>query len=894
MAGAAGGIQVGSGILSVKLDFPDLGRASAGVGAALGKAGQGLGKGIGDVLKGSAPAFRGIGAAIGTSLRGAAPAIKGVGEALGKAGQGVGMGVGSSLRGSAPAIRAVGGALNQSARGFGSGLGQATRGVGAALGQSTRGFGAGLGSVLRGTAAPINAIGNSLGRAARGFGAGLNSTLRGVSSLVTSVSGALTAPFKLLTGGGGLMALLGGGAAAGGVGFIAKEAMGLETSMVRLGRVTGLEGDKLKGLGDQLKEMAATMPGTDLSRIFGIATMGGKLGIEGPALAMFTRDLAKMSVVLEDIPLDEATERMARLLNLFHRGPGDALGLASALNALDMASTASARDILQMSTNMSGMAADLKLTLPQVMALATAMREAGIEPGTGGTAMSQLLQGFTGRREAGLAKLTGLDKSTFRNMVDTKPFEALKTVFNSLNQMDPRARAKTLEELHFTGQRTAGTFRQLMQTFERLSRFEEEANRQFESGTSITKGYGAASATAEAQLGQLWNNIKLVAAELGEGLLPVIKGASTGMVALAGDVRKALEANKDTIAGWGNRVGQVLDYVGTAWRNHRLFVDYALLFMREKWEQTVEVFDRFGKKLSDNFGWAMRSLRKIAENTIPGLVNFLGDLAAQIGTNFIEQMKFAIHTGAPKLAGFLGITGSNVKPVEPKFGLLGKPLAGLEAPPGFGGMLKGLPNRAEELAILEGDIRDARKAMDREVAARRQMADAEEDAARRQARVHGLMGRVLGEREGPVARGMGMRERFRQEQAAANRMLGGPGVEATRRMREQRRIRARMRAARFGPPKPPVARKFDAKAEAKRRAAIEAGGAAARAAEARRQAAIAQGRAFEEKKKAETEAPAKALADAINKFGEEQIEAIIGLLGKIARNGDGGAIFGGP
>jgi TP901 family phage tail tape measure protein len=688
--------------------------------------------------------------------------------------------------------------------------------------------------------------------------------------------------------------LAAGGAAVGGLAFAAKQAMTLENSMIRLGRVTGLEGDKLKDLGEQFKGMATSMPGVSLEKAFGIGTAGAKLGIEGSALAMFTRDVAKMSVVLEDIPVDELTERMAGLLNIFHRGPADALGLASALNTLDMQSVASARDILQMSTNMSGMAADLKLTIPQVLALATAMRDARIEPGTGGTAMSQMLQGFTGRREAGLVKLTGLDKASFRNMVDTKPFEALKAVFNSLNQMDPRARSKALEELHFTGQRTAGTFRQLMQTFERLSKYEADANAQFASGESVTKGYGAASASAEKQLELLWENIKVVAAELGTGLIPIIKGASKGLVDLATDVRTILKVNETSIIAWGDRVGEVIGYVGLVWRKFPLFVDYALGYATEKWEQTVEVFDRFGKKLSDNFGWAMRSLRKIAENTIPGLVDFLGDLGGQIGKNFIEQMKFNIHVGAPTLAGWLGIKKSDVKPVVPNFALLGKPLAGLEAAPGVGGMFKGLPNRAEELAILEGDIRDARKAMDREVAARRQMAEAEEDAARRQARVHDLMERVLGEREGPVARGMGMRERFRQEQAAANRMLGGPGVEATRRMREQRRIRARMGAARFGPPKPPAARKFDAKAEAKRRAAIEAGGAAARVAEARRRAAIAQGRAFEEEKKAETEAPAKALADAIDKFGEDQIKTIIGLLGKIARNGDAGAIFGGP
>jgi TP901 family phage tail tape measure protein len=789
---AGGGIKVGTGVVDIELKFPELGKAAQGVGAALDKASRGAGKGLSDALKGSAPAIRAMGGAFDQSARG------------------LGKGMADAFRGSAPAIKSVGSALNQSAKGFGSGLSsasrgvgsalfQTTRGVGAGLGQAAKGFGTGLGAAMRGTGSAINSIGTGLGRAARGLGAGINSTLRGVSSLLSTA----LSPLKMLTGGfggGGLMALLGGGAAVGGAlggaGLVAKQAMDMEDRMVRLGRVTGLEGEKLKSLGDQFREMATTMPGTNLEKLFGIGTAGAKLGIQGPALAMFTRDVAKMSAVMEDIPVDELTERMTGLLNLFHRGPSDALGLASALNALDMQSIASARDIMQTSTSMSGMASTLKgITLPQILALATAMRDAKIEPGTGGTAMSQLLQGFTGRREAGLAKLTGLDKSTFRNMVDTKPFEALKAVFGALNQMDPRARTKALEELHFTGQKTSGTFSQLMQTFERVAKYEGVATAQFASGASITEGYGKTAGRARAQLDLLWNSVETVGAKLGEGLLPIIKGASKGLTDLATDVGAFLKANEGSIAAWGDRVGEALTYVGLAWRKFPLFVDYALGYATEKWEQFIEVASRFGSKLSDNFGWAMRSLRKIIENTTPGLVNFLGDLGGQIGKNFIEQMKFNIHIGAPTLAGWLGIKKSDVKPVVPNFALLNDPLKEIKAAPGFGGMFKGLPNRAEELAILEGDIRDARKEMDRELAARRAMANGMEDAARRQARVHDLMGRVLGEREAARAAPVGMGERLRQARANMNRMLGGPAAAAAAGRRRARNLAIQARKA---------------------------------------------------------------------------------------------------
>jgi TP901 family phage tail tape measure protein len=617
--------------------------------------------------------------------------------------------------------------------------------------------------------------------------------------------------------------LAAGGAAVGGLAFAAKEAMGMETMMVRLGRATGLEGDKLKGLGDQFKTMAGSMPGTDLSKIFGIGTFAAKLGIEGPALAMFTRDVAKMSVVMEDIPIDELTTKMARLLNLFKRSPSDVLGLGSALNALDISSTASARDILDMTTRMGGMAATMKMTLPQTMALATAMREAGIEVGTGGTAMQQLIGRMAGKDAGRFAKIAGMDRGSFANLVDTAPMKALEAFFGRLQKMSPREAIKALESVNFVGARTRGTFLQLTQTFDRLAKLEGQANKEFATGGSILKSYGLVSATTDAQLSLLWNNLKLVAVALGDGLLPIIKGASRGFADLAKDVKASLEANRGTIIAWGEMVGKALDLVGLAWREFPLFVDYGVTLATEKWEQFVHIVQQFDEQFMANVNAVGRNFVQFIDNLFSSIGDAIDDFFKQLGPNLAAHMHNAAQAmsaaiagspilklmeiiGGPGTAAAIQAAAATPKVQAPGFqmkpGLFGanRLFGGMEAPPGFnmGGMVAGMPNRGAELANIEGKIAAARE---RQVQAGRALIanqDALDARARAGARLN-MAAAAAGRIQAFGARGQGAapnaRQMFNMQRRRMNAMLGGPGAAAAAARRRARNLAIQGRKA---------------------------------------------------------------------------------------------------
>lgn len=688
----AGGVSIGTGFLDIELKFPDLGRASAGAGAAVGKAIQGAGAGLGKALQGAAPAIRALG-----------PALQG-------AFSGAGRGIGAALKGSAPAITSTGTALEKAFRGAGRGLGETTAGLGKglgsaiagtgapiksmgqALGSTSAGFGRGLGAAIKGTGSPITAMGTSFGRAVSGLGKGLKSVMEGANGLLKTALSPLT---SLMGGGGGgglgkLLALGGGVSAIGTLHYAAKEAMGLETAMIRLGRATDLDGAALGSLDADLRKMASTMAGADLSEVFGLATFGAKLGISGDDIRLFTRDMIKMSAVLEDISPEHAATEIARILNVFGEIPANALRAASALNILDMKSTASAADILQATEAMSGMASTIGMTIPQTMAFAAAMREAGVKVTVSGTAMSQFLMKMAGPQMSQFAEIAGKTKQEFRDLVNTKPFEAFEQFAKGLSGLSLEEKIVKLKALHFTGQQTGATMLQFIKVLDKLDPYAKAAAKDWSTMASIQDGYNKVSQSTEKQLQLMWNNVGLLMARIGDGLLPVIKGFSAGVANLAVDLEEFFKENKEQIIAWGESWGKTFRWIGLIWKEFPKIVEYSVEAAKEKFWQIVEV----GRRVFVVLG-----------NVFKAGGEFLADLMDQIGRNMAKHIEYAIMDGIS--AASRGPLMKALEMISPGFAATFKGVAGVVDAAGHPAIPAIAPdfdkfNKADKFAGLSG------------------------------------------------------------------------------------------------------------------------------------------------------------------------------------------------
>jgi TP901 family phage tail tape measure protein len=516
------------------------------------------------------------------------------------------------------------------------------------------------------------------------------------------LAGAIQGAGKLA---GGLLGAVGIGGLVGavvggfGIASVARTAATAETQMVTLQRVTGGTADEAKRMADNFNRMAS-VTGIGREQIFSFAEFGARLGVATDQLEVFTYDMSKMGAVLADIPLDEAATRVARLLGVFHLGTNQAIRLASALNALDMASTASARDILDITSRLSGMASTLGMTLPQAMALSTALREAGIPIETAGTSISQILTRMASVKDVkNFAKVAGLTRQEFEKLLTTDPLKAITSFEQGLQKLDKIKRVRALDALHLDGQRVRGTLLQLGAVIDRMPELLAKAEGEFQSTSSIVSGFGMVMQTLNARWAQVQNNFELLETALGTALMPIFQAALESLTALFRDLTAYLNANQGAITRWARWVAGGIRMVGVLFRNWSDIVGIAVSHVEEKWEQISDVLARIWSRMGINLRWAFDAYVQYVKNVFFGLKDFITNLFEQIARSLpvmIHNMIVTTYKGlTPAAQGMVDFVAPGigreaqkgvfkVPAVRPKFGLIGNPFANIKPPPGFG------------------------------------------------------------------------------------------------------------------------------------------------------------------------------------------------------------------
>jgi TP901 family phage tail tape measure protein len=564
----------------------------------------------------------------------------------------------------------------------------------------------------------VRAIGGAISGVIRAFAAPIRAVTAPLAAVVGSVSRLMGSNFALF------------GAAGAGIGgaltvkSIADQAREAESQMARLQRSTGLEGAELSQLGREFNRFASQTAGVKLGDIFSIGTMAARLGVQGPSLGMFTRDVAKFSAILEDIPAEEATSRIAALVTVFGRGHHEAIRFAAAVNKLDLESTATARDILDVTSRFSGIASILRMAPHQALALATALRQVRVPVETAGTSTAQILSRMASRRDQrAFARIAGKPGPAFDQLLGRDPLKALVAVAQGLARIEkakgPTEAVRTLDQLHLDGQRVRITLLSLVKALPLLDRYLIESAKEWSGLTTLMESFGIRARTADAMIVRMENNLALTARAIGEAMLPAIKSLANGISDLMIDIREWVEKNKDVFDSWGSRMARVMSYVGLLWRQFPRVMRLVGLEIREKLEQLAAIGGRFGAQL-----W---------ENVKVGASNFLVDIDEMMkkhATYWGDLIDEGIRNGLLNAANAIPGLGALLGGIMPK-GPVAMP-AQRQKMPGFdfGAMFKDLPNQNLRKGPLIFRLEKERRAMEADRAARAQ-ADEDDDARRR-------------------------------------------------------------------------------------------------------------------------------------------------------------------
>ena len=302
-------------------------------------------------------------------------------------------------------------------------------------------------------------------------------------------------------------------------------------------KYTGMTAEEVKQLNEEFKAMDTRTPREELNRLAGEA---GKLGITGvQEVREFVEAANQINVALGEDLGEEAVNQIGKLSQMFgdeSRSLKDnMLAIGSAVNQVAQSTSASEPYLVQFTARMGGVGKQAKMSVTDIMGFASALDQNMLRSEMASTALSGLIMRIY-QEPAKYARLAGMDVEQFTQLVETDVNEAVMSFLSALNKMGGMAQmAPVLKEMQLSGAEAASVISTLAGNVDLVRKEQENANKAFTEGTSITNEYAVQNNTVQARLEKLQNDFKDVRVELGERLLPVMRYMiSTGSLTVKG------------------------------------------------------------------------------------------------------------------------------------------------------------------------------------------------------------------------------------------------------------------------------------------------------------------------------------------------------------------------
>ena len=308
----------------------------------------------------------------------------------------------------------------------------------------------------------------------------------------------------------------------------------LESKLVDIRRVAGFSADELKTFKDSIMSLSTSMKGVKLKDLLEIGEVGAQAGVtdrEGvTGLSNFTRDMAKVRMAMGNVPTEELATNILRVLTVFGEGTNKVAGFGSALAQMANVSLATSQDILDISQRLSGTAASIRLTIPQVLALSSVLKDVGLSNEIAGSAFSQIFRRMA-TDSKNFAESIGVDATKFADAYKRDPMEALGMVIARFKEFkDTISGQEFLKTLGLTGVRTAGALQQLGTAFERIAPRTAMAAQETGTEAALEASVGLESSKLQSGFDQLDNATTALKGAFGETLAPAagrLAGAMT-------------------------------------------------------------------------------------------------------------------------------------------------------------------------------------------------------------------------------------------------------------------------------------------------------------------------------------------------------------------------------
>ena len=290
-------------------------------------------------------------------------------------------------------------------------------------------------------------------------------------------------------------------------------------------KYTGMTREEVKQLNEQFKQLDTRTPREELNRLAGEA---GKLGITGvDNVREFAEAANQINVALGEDLGEEAVNQIGKLSQMFgdeSRSLRDnMLAIGSAVNQVAQSTSASEPYLVEFTARMGGVGKQAGMSVTDIMGFASALDQNMLRSEMASTALSGLILRIY-QEPAKYARLAQMDVEEFTRLMQTDVNAAVISFLEALNKMGGMAQiAPVLKEMQLSGAEAASVISTLAGNVDLVRREQENANKAFAEGTSITNEYNVQNNTVQAGLEKARKNFQEVRIELGERLEPVMK-----------------------------------------------------------------------------------------------------------------------------------------------------------------------------------------------------------------------------------------------------------------------------------------------------------------------------------------------------------------------------------
>lgn len=290
-------------------------------------------------------------------------------------------------------------------------------------------------------------------------------------------------------------------------------------------KYTGMTREEVKQLNEQFKQMDTRTPREELNRLAGEA---GKLGITGvDNVREFVEAANQINVALGEDLGEEAVNQIGKLSQMFgdeSRSLRDnMLAIGSAVNQVAQSTSASEPYLVEFTARMGGVGKQAGMSVTDIMGFASALDQNMLRSEMASTALSGLIMRIY-QEPAKYARLAQMDVEEFTRLMQTDVNAAVISFLEALNKMGGMAQiAPVLKEMQLSGAEAASVISTLAGNVDLVRREQENANKAFAEGTSITNEYNVQNNTVQAGLEKARKSFQEVRIELGKRLQPVMK-----------------------------------------------------------------------------------------------------------------------------------------------------------------------------------------------------------------------------------------------------------------------------------------------------------------------------------------------------------------------------------